>query len=94
MGVNPGMGTTWLLPRLVGIEKTSDLLLTGRKVSGSEAAQMGLVLRAVLPAQLMDEARELAAEIAEGSSPTAVSVVKRMTWGAYAGRGRIVSSHL
>ena len=42
---------------------------------------MGLVLRAVPRAQLMDEARKLAAEIAEGSSPTAVSVVKRMTWG-------------
>ena len=46
-GLIPEMGTTWLLPRLVGIEKTSDLLLTGRKVSGAEAAQMGLVLRAV-----------------------------------------------
>ena len=83
------MGTTWLLPRLVGIEKTSDLLLTGRKVSGSEAAQMGLVLRAVPRAQLMDEARKLAAEIAEGSSPTAVSVVKRMTWGRMQDEGEL-----
>lgn len=80
-GLIPEMGTTWLLPRLVGIEKTSDLLLTGRKVSGSEAAAMGLVLRAVPRADLMDEARTLAQEIAIGSSPTAVSIVKRMTWG-------------
>ena len=88
-GLIPEMGTTWLLPRLVGIEKTSDLLLTGRKVSGTEAAQMGLVLRAVPRAQLMDEARELAAEIAEGSSPTAVSVVKRMTWGRMQDEGEL-----
>ncbi|MEC8500092.1 MAG: enoyl-CoA hydratase/isomerase family protein [Pseudomonadota bacterium] len=88
-GLIPKMGTTWLLPRLVGIEKTSDLLLTGRKVSGSEAAQMGLVLRAVPRAQLMDEARKLAAEIAEGSSPTAVSVVKRMTWGRMQDEGEL-----
>ena len=88
-GLIPEMGTTWLLPRLVGIEKTSDLLLTGRKVSGSEAAQMGLVLRAVPRAQLMDEARKLAAEIAEGSSPTAVSVVKRMTWGRMQDEGEL-----
>lgn len=88
-GLIPEMGTTWLLPRLVGIEKSSDLLLTGRKVSGSEAAQMGLVLRAVPRAQLMDEARELAAEIAQGSSPTAVSVVKRMTWGRMQDEGEL-----
>ena len=88
-GLIPEMGTTWLLPRLVGIEKSSDLLLTGRKVSGSEAAQMGLVLRAVPRAQLMDEARKLAAEIAQGSSPTAVSVVKRMTWGRMQDEGEL-----
>ncbi len=88
-GLIPEMGTTWLLPRLVGIEKSSDLLLTGRKVSGSEAAQMGLVFRAVPRAQLMDEARKLAAEIAEGSSPTAVSVVKRMTWGRMQDEGEL-----
>ena len=88
-GLIPEMGTTWLSPRLVGIEKTSDLLLTGRKVSGTEAAHMGLVLRAVPRAELMDEARKLAAEIAEGSSPTAVSLVKRMTWGRMQDEGEL-----
>ena len=80
-GLIPEMGTTWLLPRLIGVEKTSDLLLTGRKVSGTEAADMGLVLRAVPRAELMNEATALAESIAQGSSPTAVSIVKRMTWG-------------
>ncbi len=80
-GLIPEMGATWILPRLIGVEKTSDLLLTGRKVTGIEAAQMGLVLRAVPRAKLMDEARRIANEIAQGSSPTAVSIVKRMTWG-------------
>ncbi|MEJ6515672.1 MAG: enoyl-CoA hydratase/isomerase family protein [Pseudomonadales bacterium] len=80
-GLIPEMGTTWILPKLIGLEKTADLLLTGRKVSGKEAAEMGLVLRCVPKASLMDEARKLAGEIATGSSPTAVSIVKRMTWG-------------
>ena len=80
-GLIPEMGATWSLPRLIGIEKTSDLLLTGRKVSGLEAAEMGLVLKAVPKNDLMDAARELATNIATGSSPTAVSIVKRMTWG-------------
>ncbi|MBK87527.1 MAG: enoyl-CoA hydratase [Gammaproteobacteria bacterium] len=88
-GLIPEMGATWLLPRLIGIEKTSDLFLTGRKVSGEEAANMGLVLRAVPRAELMHEARTLAAEIAEGSSPTAVSVVKRMTWGRMQDEGEL-----
>ena len=88
-GLIPEMGATWLLPRLIGIEKTSDLLLTGRKVSGTEAAAMGLVLRAVPRADLMGEANTLAREIAEGSSPTAVSIVKRMTWGRMQDEGEL-----
>lgn len=80
-GLIPEMGATWSLPRLIGVEKTSDLLLTGRKVSGKEAAEMGLVLKAYPRDTLMAEARALATQIAVGSSPTAVSIVKRMTWG-------------
>ena len=88
-GLIPEMGTTWTLPRLIGIEKTSDLLLTGRKVSGTEAASMGLVLRSVPRSELILEARSLAKEIAEGSSPTAVSIVKRMTWGRMMDEGEL-----
>lgn len=80
-GLVPEMGATWLLPRLVGQEKCADLLLTGRKITGKEAAELGLVLKSFPKADLMDEARALAAEIAVGSSPSAVSVVKRMIWG-------------
>lgn len=88
-GLIPEMGTTWTLPRLIGIEKTSDLLLTGRKVSGTEAASMGLVLRSVPRSELILEARSLAKEIAVGSSPTAVSIVKRMTWGRMMDEGEL-----
>lgn len=75
------MGATWLMPRLIGPEKTADLLLTGRKITGREAEALGLVLKAVPKTDLMAEARKLASEIAIGSSPSAVSVVKGMTWG-------------
>ena len=88
-GLIPEMGATWTLPRLIGLEKTADLLLTGRKVSGAEAAQMGLVLRAVPKAEVMNEARSLASEIAQGSSPSAVSVVKQMTWGRLMDEGEL-----
>ncbi len=88
-GLIPEMGATWTLPRLIGIEKTSDLLLTGRKITGIEAAEMGLVLRAVPRQDLMDEARRLAGEIAEGSSPSAVAMVKKMTWGRMMDEGEL-----
>ena len=88
-GLVPEMGATWTLPRLVGIEKASDLMLTGRKITGAEAAELGLVLRAVPKAELMAEAYRLAKEIAEGSSSSAVSVVKRMTWGRMMDEGEL-----
>ncbi len=88
-GLIPEMGATWTLPRLIGLEKSADLLLTGRKITGREAAAMGLVLRAVPRAGLMDEARRLATEIAVGSSTTAVAVVKRMTWGRLMDEGEL-----
>ena len=88
-GLVPEMGATWTLPRLVGLEKTADLLLTGRKVSGREAADMGLVLKAVPKASVLDEAMAYAQEIAAGSSPSAVSVVKRMTWGRLMDEGEL-----
>ncbi|MEM9623993.1 MAG: enoyl-CoA hydratase/isomerase family protein, partial [Pseudomonadota bacterium] len=88
-GLIPEMGATWTLPRLIGIEKTADLLLTGRKISGREAAEMGLVLRAVPRAELLEEARRLATEIAVGSSSSAVSIVKRMTWGRLMDEGEL-----
>ena len=88
-GLIPEMGATWTLPRLIGVEKAADLMLTGRKVTGSEAADMGLVLKAVPRSEVMTEARRLATEISEGSSPTAVSIVKRMTWGRLMDEGEL-----
>ena len=88
-GLIPEMGATWTLPRLVGVEKAADLMLTGRKVTGREAQDMGLVLKAVPRSDVMKEARRLASEISEGSSPTAVSIVKRMTWGRLMDEGEL-----
>ena len=88
-GLIPEMGATWTLPRLIGIEKAAHLMLTGRKITGAEAAEMGLVLRAVPRDQVLDEAVALATEIAEGSSPSAVSLVKQMTWGRMMDEGEL-----
>ena len=61
LGLAPGMAISHLLPRLVGVARASELLFTGRLVDGAEAERLGIVNRAVPPAQVMDEAMELAA---------------------------------
>ena len=47
IGIHPGMGSSVLLPRIVGDEKASYLLLSGSLLTGLEAKTMGLVLDAV-----------------------------------------------
>ena len=63
-GIVPDANITWLLPRLVGVERALDLLLTGRMFTGAEAAAMGLALRAVPRADVLAAAQELAGELA------------------------------
>jgi enoyl-CoA hydratase/carnithine racemase len=64
LGAVPDLGATVTLPRLIGLERALDLLLTGRELSGSEAVDAGLALRAVPADQLdtaaVDYARRLA----------------------------------
>ncbi|CAB1370205.1 enoyl-CoA hydratase/isomerase family protein [Denitratisoma oestradiolicum] len=68
----------WTLPRLIGTERANELLLTGRRISGSEAAAMGLALRVVPAAEVLNVAMELAREIASQCSPLAVAMTKRL----------------
>lgn len=65
-GFTPDSGATWLLPRLVGLARSRELLLLGRELSGDEAAAWGLIHAAVDDAQVEDEALVLARRLAEG----------------------------
>jgi len=76
LGLHPGMSTTYLLPRLMGVPRAVEFLLTGRIVSGSEAADAGLVHYAVEPEEVLPRARDLALEIAS-AAPLAVRWTKR-----------------
>jgi len=76
-GLSADTGSTWFLPRLVGMDRALDILCTGRMVEADEAFRIGLVTRVVPGDDLMDEANALAQEIAAG--PTlAVEINKRL----------------
>jgi enoyl-CoA hydratase/carnithine racemase len=79
-GVMPDAYAHWTLPRLVGMERAADLLLTGRKLGGSEAAAMGLASRALPADQVLPAALEIAREIALHTAPLSVAITKRLLW--------------
>lgn len=76
LGLAPGLGISYLLPRVVGASRAAELLFTGRLLSGEEAAAMGLASEALDAAEVLPRAREIAGAIA-ASAPLAVRATKR-----------------
>jgi len=79
-GVMPDAYSHWTLPRLVGIERAADLLLTGRKVDGEEAARIGIASRAMPAGEVLPAALEIARDIAQNTAPLSVAITKRLLW--------------
>ena len=79
-GVMPDCCAHWTLPRIIGMERAAYLLLTGRKVSGAEAVELGLALRAVPGPAVLEEATAIARDIAENAAPLSVAITKRLLW--------------
>jgi len=73
------MGTSYLLPRLVGAARAAELMLTGRVFDAAEAAAMGLVLDVVAPERLIERCLVTARAIAR-NSPLAVWMTKETMW--------------
>ena len=60
LGITPGFGGTQRLPRIVGIGRAMELILTAKTISAAEAKEIGLVNEVYAPEELMDKALELA----------------------------------
>lgn len=76
-GLSPDGGSTYFLPRVVGLKRALELALTNRVLSASEAMSWGIVTKVVPDAQLQAEARALAAQLASGAT-RALGAAKRL----------------
>ena len=73
-------GISHTLPRLVGLSRALDLLLSARKFDADEALRLGLVDQVLPPEQLMAAARDYARDLAHNVSPRSMAVIKRQLW--------------
>jgi 2-(1,2-epoxy-1,2-dihydrophenyl)acetyl-CoA isomerase len=75
LGFTPDSGSSWLIPRLVGVARAKELLLLGREISGTRAAEWGLVHRAAPVDEVAGEAEALVSELASAAT-VAVGLAK------------------
>ncbi len=99
---NCDMGTSWLLPRLIGASRAHEMMLTGRRVAADEAERIGLVADVVEDERLLGRSIEGAEQIAAWS-PWGIRLTKQGMWtalevpeqaaGEYEDRQQIMSLH-
>ena len=77
IGLIPGDGGAWLLPRVIGMARASELLYTGETIDAQTALQWGLVSKVVPAATLQDEAMKLANRMA-AQPPDVLRMTKRL----------------
>jgi 2-(1,2-epoxy-1,2-dihydrophenyl)acetyl-CoA isomerase len=77
VGLVPDTGGLYLLTRLIGLNRAKELCFTGRKLTGREAEELGLVNRALPAAELMPAAHALARRIADGPA-AAIGMTKSL----------------
>ncbi len=68
IALSPDAGCTWLLPRLIGMRRAQELLLSNRRVSAEEAERIGLITRVVDDAQLAQGAAEQACQVSDSAT--------------------------
>jgi enoyl-CoA hydratase len=78
---NCDMGTSWLLPRLIGVSRSHELMLTGRRFDAAEALRIGLVADVLDDGQLLERALQAASQIA-ALAPWGVRLTKQGMWAA------------
>jgi enoyl-CoA hydratase/carnithine racemase len=76
-GIYPEGGSAWFLPRLVGMGRALDWMISGRLIAAVEALAAGLVTAVYEPEQVLDKAYELARELIERTAPISTAVIRQ-----------------
>ena len=79
-GVIPELASHVIVARVVGLSNAADLLLSGRVIRGSEAAELGLASQALPAKEVLPAAIERARDIAVNAAPVSVAISKRLLW--------------
>lgn len=78
-GLSPDGSSTYFMPRLIGLRRAQELMLTNRRLSAEEAVEWGLINRVVADDALMEEAESLACGLATGATGAYGAVKKMLT---------------
>lgn len=76
-GIYPEGGSTWFLPRLVGMGRAMDWMISGRLIAADEALAAGLVTAVYDPDEVLSQAYALAAELIEKTAPVSTAVIRK-----------------
>ena len=79
-GLVPEAASSWFLPRIVGISKSLEWTFSGKVFDAEEALKGGLIRSVHSKNSLLDEAKKIANEIIENTSPVSVSMTRQMLW--------------
>lgn len=79
-GIVPESVSSWFLPRIVGIARSLEWMLSGATIPAEEALTAGLVRSLHAPDALMADARALAARMVNGTAPVSVALTRQMLW--------------
>ena len=74
-------GSSWILPKLIGLPKALDLMMSGRVITAEEAATMGLVNQVVPAEELMGHVMAYAEDLALNCCPTSWALMKKQLYG-------------
>lgn len=79
-GLVPEAGSSWFLPRIVGLPQALRWCTSGRVFDAAEAQRGGLVEQVLPPDELLPRAREIAREIIDHTAPVAIALTRQMLW--------------
>ena len=79
-GIVPEGCCTYFLPRIIGVSKAAELILTARMFTAREGLEMGLFSQVVSPEELLPAAKKIAHEIADNTSAVSTALSRQMVW--------------